>query len=259
MHDQHILLPDNANDPALVNLAKANAERWHLSYQSKKDKGIVLVQCYDRVELRNLDEPKMGPVYVDFASDALSWRRQHGGGKQEAIAKAVGVKGQSLPTVLDVTAGLGRDAFVLASLGCHVQMVERSPIVAALLQDGLERGALNVEIGSWLSQRMQFQQAPSYNVLCNWQGAEPDVVYLDPMYPHKRKSAAVKKEMKVFQMLLGADSDADTLLAPALQLAGKRVVVKRPDYAAPLNDQAPSMSIKTKKHRFDVYITHNQS
>ena len=86
---------------------------------------------------------------------------------------------------------------------------------------------------------------------------QPDVVYLDPMYPHpenKKKSALVKKEMRVFQSLVGADNDADALLAPALIMAKKRVVVKRPDYAEWLDNQKPSMAIETKKNRFDVYV-----
>jgi 16S rRNA (guanine1516-N2)-methyltransferase len=82
----------------------------------------------------------------------------------------------------------------------------------------------------------------------------PDVVYLDPMYPHKKKSALVKKEMRVFQTLVGADNDADSLLAPAMALATKRVVVKRPDYAEFLAGQKPSTAIETKKNRFDVYV-----
>jgi len=82
----------------------------------------------------------------------------------------------------------------------------------------------------------------------------PDVVYLDPMFPHREKSALVKKEMRVFQALVGADTDADDLLEFAYPLASKRVVVKRPDYAPFLNNQTPSMQIKTKKNRFDVYV-----
>lgn len=41
------------------------------------------------------------------------------------------------------------------------------------------------------------------------------------MYPHKQKSIA-KKEMRIFQHLIGADLDADMLLEPALLLAQKR-------------------------------------
>ena len=84
--------------------------------------------------------------------------------------------------------------------------------------------------------------------------SEIDVVYLDPMYPHREKSALVKKEMRVFQTLVGADLDADGLLAPAIALATKRVVVKRPDYAEDLDGVKPHSVIETKKNRFDLYI-----
>ena len=87
-----------------------------------------------------------------------------------------------------------------------------------------------------------------------WKTAPPDAVYLDPMFPHKKKSALVKKEMRLFQQLLGSDDDADHLLQSALDLATKRVVVKRPQYAPYLADHAPSMQINSKKYRFDVYF-----
>ena len=111
--------------------AEQLATQWSLVFCDQLPmSGIALCVTDQGVELRNADEPKVGGVKVDFASDALTFRRLHGGGKKEAIARAVGVKGQNVPSVLDATAGLGRDAFVLASLGCNVSMVERSPIVS---------------------------------------------------------------------------------------------------------------------------------
>lgn len=147
------------------------------------------------------------------------------------MAKAVGIKGDYLPDVVDATAGLGRDAFVLASVGCRVRMLERNPVVAALLDDGLARGYADAEIGGWLQERLQLIHASSLTALSDIT-PRPQVVYLDPMFPHKQKSALVKKEMRVFQSLVGPDLDADGLLEPARLLATKRVVVKRPDYAA---------------------------
>ena len=150
---------------------------------------------------------------------------------------------------------------MLASLGCKVQMVERHPVVAALLDDGLQRAQQDPDIGGWVTERMKLIHASSHDALDKLSNdpnfEQPDVVYLDPMYPHpenKKKSALVKKEMRVFQSLVGADMDADALLQPALKLASKRVVVKRPDYAAWLDEQKPSMAIETKKNRFDVYV-----
>ena len=232
------------------------AERWGLSHDP--DSVFALVLTAERLELRKLDEPKLGAVYVDLAGGSVAHRRKFGGGRGQAIAKAVGLKGGVTPTVVDGTAGLGRDAFVLASLGCKVQMVERHPVVAALLDDGLARAKADSEIGGWISERLTLLHASSHNALeqlaADPNFVAPDVVYLDPMYPHKKKSALVKKEMRVFQTLVGADLDADGLLAPALALATKRVVVKRPDYAEFLAGQKPAMAIETKKNRFDVYV-----
>ena len=197
----------------------------------------------------------MGAVLVDFSSDALTFRRLHGGGKKEAIAKAIGLKGQTSVQVLDATAGLGRDAFVLASLGCQVAMIERSPVVAALLKDGLDRAAHDLTLADWLPARMQLHHGIALTLLNNWQGTCPDVVYLDPMFPHRKKSAAVKKEMRLFQQLLGPDEDADLLLAPALALAKKRVVVKRPAGAPFLANQKPQIEMTGKANRFDIYLS----
>lgn len=205
-------------------------------------------------ELKKLDEPKLGSVFVDFTTGTMAHRRKFGGGRGEAVAKAVGVKKGELPTVIDATAGLGRDAFVLASIGCKVRLVERHPVVRLLLQNGLERAYANAEIGNWMRENMQLLEVNHITEL-NPEIDFADVVYLDPMYPHKNKSALVKKEMRVFQSLVGADLDADTLLAPALKLAKKRVVVKRPDYAEYLAQQKPQFSRETKNHRFDIYST----
>ncbi|MGC7590352.1 class I SAM-dependent methyltransferase [Bisgaard Taxon 46] len=221
---------------------------------------LALVQTYDeknqtRLELRKLDEPKLGAVFVDFVSGAMAHRRKFGGGRGEAVAKAVGIKNDILPTVIDATAGLGRDAFVLASIGCKVRLVERHPVVRFLLQDGLQRAYADSEIGEMMQQNMQLLPV-NHIVQLNPETDFADVVYLDPMYPHKQKSALVKKEMRVFQHLVGADLDADTLLEPALALAKKRVVVKRPDYAQFLAQKAPHFSRDTKNHRFDIYVNH---
>ncbi len=214
---------------------------------------LALVQTDQRLELRKLDEPKLGAIFVDFVSGAMAYRRKFGGGRGEAVAKAVGIKKGELPTVIDATAGLGRDAFVLASLGCKVRLVERHPVVRLLLQDGLNRAYLDPEIGEILQENLQLLSIHHINEL-DQKSEFADVVYLDPMYPHKQKSALVKKEMRVFQHLVGADLDADSLLEPALKLARKRVVVKRPDYAENLANLTPHFEIKTKNHRFDVYV-----
>ncbi|WPA92284.1 16S rRNA (guanine(1516)-N(2))-methyltransferase RsmJ [Providencia zhijiangensis] len=226
------------------------AEKWQLTHTP--DALMALVLTPENLQLRKMDEPKLGGIFVDFVSGAMAHRRKFGGGRGEAVAKAVGIKKEYLPDVIDATAGLGRDAFVLAALGCKVRMLERHPVVAALLDDGLQRGYQDPEIGEWLQSRMSLIHASSITALAEITEV-PDVIYLDPMYPHRQKSALVKKEMRVFQSLVGADDDADSLLAPAIALAKRRVVVKRPDYAEPLAGQKAPSAVTTKSHRFDIY------
>ncbi|MEZ8384633.1 class I SAM-dependent methyltransferase, partial [Vibrio splendidus] len=183
------------------------ATRWNLSHDENSDFALVLT-C-ERLELRKVDEPKLGAIFVDLVGGAVGHRRKFGGGKGQAIAKAAGLNKGATPTILDGTAGLGRDAFVLASLGCKVQMVERHPVVAALLDDGLQRAQQDPDIGGWVTERMKLIHASSHDALDKLSNdpnfEQPDVVYLDPMYPHpenKKKSALVKKEMRVFQSLV---------------------------------------------------------
>lgn len=241
------------SEPALEPRATELAARWGLSLgDGEPGEAPRLVLNAERLELRALASE--GPVVVDFVGGAVGHRRRYGGGRGQEIAKAVGLKKGATPSVLDATAGLGRDAFVLASLGCTVTLIERSPVVAALLEDGLARALQDAEVAPivarmrlWCGNAVQLMQQLD-------DAARPDVVYLDPMYPHRRKSALVKKEMRLFREVVGEDPDADALLPAALACARQRVVVKRPDYAAPMAGRPPTMSISTKNHRFDIYV-----
>ena len=224
-----------------------------IDFSSTLNDQYVLETFEDRLQLKKQGEPKLGAIYVDFISSKSEYRRKHGGGRKQAIAKAVGLKKGATPSVVDATAGLGRDAFVLASLGCRVHMIERSPAVAALLEDGLNRAKMDPEIGGWVSQLMSFDSGDSCQILLSLP-FKPDVITLDPMYPEKRKSALVKKEMRVFKDLVGNDPDAGDLLNIALKVACGRVVVKRPAHADWLTEQKPDTSIMTKKNRFDIYL-----
>lgn len=231
---------------------KTLCQKWHLTHSDEAILALVLTE--KQLELRKIDEPKLGAIAVNFTEGVMAHRRKFGGGRGEAVAKAVGVKKSEMPTVIDATAGLGRDAFVLASIGCQVRLVERNPIVAALLEDGLSRAYQDPEIGEMMQENMIL--LPDSSILAlNPESDFADVVYLDPMFPHKMKSALVKKEMRVFQCLVGADLDADQFFMPARRLAQKRVVVKRPDYAPFLAEQKPDFSHNTKNHRFDIYLS----
>ena len=255
------MVPVRATWPEGVAAAEALARHWGLDCASSEaEEGLYLQLTPERLQLVQGGKGAPGPVYVDFAAGAVAHRRRFGGGRGQTIARAVGLKGGAQPRVLDATGGLGRDAFVLASLGCTVTLIERSPVVAALLEDGLTRATHDVELGGWLPQRMRLIHADAVawmDALADTADAAafPEVVYLDPMFPHRSKRALVKKEMRLFQQLVGEDADAAGLLPAAARIAVKRVVVKRPDYAPPLAGQPPSMAIVGKKHRYDVYLS----
>ncbi|WP_108124618.1 class I SAM-dependent methyltransferase [Saccharospirillum mangrovi] len=196
--------------------------------------------------LVDAQQPKQTPVMVDFTAGKARHRQQFGGGRSQAIAKAVGLHQRAQLTVIDATAGLGQDAFVLASLGAQVRLLERHPWVQLLLGDGLARAQT---FGIEAATRMELLSPQSS--LASIEPAE--IVYLDPMFPEGPRKAAVKKPMALFQQLVGADDDADALLAPALAQAQLRVVVKRPRLAPVLAGQAPTYALTGKSNRFDIY------
>jgi len=213
--------------------------------------------CFSQQGLSLQDNLSKTQIRVDFVSGAVAHRRRFGGGRGQVLARAVGLKPGRIPTIIDATAGLGRDAFVFASLGCQVQLLERSAIIAALLKDGLQRAQNDSEIGTWVKQRLHMQHSDALIWLQNLNSTQaPDVIYLDPMYPERKKTALVKKEMRLLQQLLGKDEDSQSLLEVALQVARRRVVVKRPKGAPLLNTRQPHLNISSKNTRFDIYLTH---
>ena len=205
-----------------------------------------------RLEL-HFPAERMAPLYVDFQNRSLTYRQKFGGGRQQAIARAIGLKHGRAPRIIDATAGLGRDAFILGSLGCQVHMLERNPIIHALLQDGLRRLAKSASTAAFANTLLSLELAESQAWLKSSSEAI-DTIYLDPMYPHRSKSALVKKEMRVLRQLVGDDLDINSVLDCALNTARNRVVVKRPKTADPIGQRAPSHSINTKNTRFDVYL-----
>ena len=216
------------------------------------DAEFALQVSDDGLQLQQLGDDAPGPVRVDFLEGKAAHRRLFGGGSGQMIAKAVGIQPGVRPRVLDATAGLGKDAFVLASLGCEMSLIERQPIIAALLEDGLARGAADLDMGPIISQ-MRLLTGNAIELMGHWEGEPPQVIYLDPMFPHREKTALVKKEMRLFRPLVGDDMDAPALLEAALSLATHRVVVKRPRKAPCIEGSKPSYALDGKSSRYDIY------
>lgn len=219
--------------------------------ESAEDYDFLLVYTRDRLELRNCAAGAPGPLYVDFSSTILDFRRRRGGGRKEPLARAAGLKHNRCPVILDATAGLGRDSFILAGLGCRVYLRERSPVVAALLKDGMDRGLQDKKIRPVI-ERMELAAGEARSISTDQPAIE--VVYLDPMYPEITQKARVKKEMQFLRAIVGRDNDTPELLAWALKTAVNRVVVKRPGKAQAIKGPPPSFAIKGGGHRFDVYL-----
>lgn len=235
------------------------SKQWQLDLEAEEllaSEGLYLMVDGNHLSLQQGGKKAPGPVFVDFVSGASAHRRKYGGGKGQSIAKAVGISSAYKPTVLDATAGLGRDAFVLATLGCDVTLIERHPVVYLLLMSGLQCAQGEVEIADIMA-RMKLLEGNSIELLANWLTLgyeQPDIVYLDPMFPHSTASAEAKKEMKLFRSLVGADVDEDELWAQADSIARCRIVVKRPAKAPPLAGKAPSYVLAGKANRFDIYV-----
>lgn len=249
-----------AETPNLQTRAQKIASDFNIPYANiaAENTDWLLVLTSERLELQQKQDKIGGPIFVDFLKGKSGYRAKQGGGQQQLIAKAVGIKSQLKPTILDVTAGLGRDAFVLANLGCKVQMLERSPIIAALLADGLERAQQDLTFKKNCSLSLIIADGLLYlsglSELTQDDVNKPDVIYIDPMYPARSKSALVKKELRALRAIVGDDSDAAELLNKALQVTKRRVVVKRPRLAPTLNEIIPSVVYKGINTRFDVYL-----
>jgi 16S rRNA (guanine1516-N2)-methyltransferase len=237
--------------------ARKLAERFGLRLLKRPPgTGFYLRLTAQGLELRQAGPEAPGPVRVEFATGAMAHRLRFGGGRGQPLARAVGIKPGFMPVIWDATAGLGRDGFVLASLGCEVTLCERSAPLAAMLADGLQRAVLDADIGDWVKQRLRLVHADAGCELRRLDTLQrPDVVYLDPMYPAGKDHVLVKKDMRAVQQLVGPDQDSRELLEVALSCARRRVVVKRPRRAGWLNERKPGSSIESKKTRYDLYVT----
>ncbi len=203
----------------------------------------------DALQLRAVHRPDLAPLQLDW--NGADVRRRIAGGRQQLLAKAIGLHKKRDLSVLDATAGLGRDACTLAALGASVTLVERQPLLSQLLHDALARLHDNPE-GQATAQRMQIVDGDAATVLAS--GERWDVVHFDPMYPHRNKQALPQKEMQMLRELCGADEDTDALLEPALAACRLRVVVKRPSHAPFLAGRKPNFQLSGTQARYDIYI-----
>ena len=202
------------------------------------------------------DDDKQHPpseLVIDFVGGAVGHRFRTEKGKKQSLLKAVGFAKGVIPNVVDATAGLGRDAFLMASMGATVTLIERSPDIHARLQDAMARAA--AEGGDYADTvaRMTLLHGNSIELL---PALAPDVVLVDPMHPPRGNTALVKKEMRILRDIVGIDADQVELMTVALACAKKRTVLKWPVHAPPMQGiRAPSHQIIGKNTRYDVFMS----
>lgn len=209
----------------------------------------------ERLELHrnNPHASRQAPLCVEFLSGSTYYRFIHDRTIRQPLAKAAGIKQGYRPIILDATAGFGEDSFVLAALGCNVTMVERSPVIWALLADGIRRCRSHPAIKLIFEQRVNLHNTEAIQFMTSCR-QNFDTILLDPMYPHTGKSSLNKQKMRMLREIVGDDFDSDHLLNTALTHADKRVVVKRPARAEFLAGLHPSFSVTAKSSRYDIYL-----
>ncbi len=246
-----------SDDPAALRRARRLATQLGLSSWNRgtDDDAYSLRIDRDRVELLAPRSQGFRPFSIDFGPRGAAGRIQRSNRRNEPLIRAVGARQATSYRVVDATPGLGRDAMLLAAYGFRVTLVERSPVVVALLDDALCRAAMAAPQWRMAAQRLTLRSGDSIRWLSALPPAgRPDVVYLDPMFPQRRKSALVRKEMRILQAIVGEDRDSGQLMEVALERARHRVVVKRPKGSNCLGDVRPDHVIDSKSVRYDVYL-----
>lgn len=198
------------------------------------------------------DDNQASELVIDFVGGAVGHRFRSSQGKNQSLLKAVGIAKGVVSKVVDATAGLGRDAFLMASMGAQVTLIERSPDIHARLADAMARAAAEGGDYAETIARMTLLHGNSIELLPT---LAPDVVLVDPMHPPRHNSALVKKEMRILRDIVGVDADQIELMQIALACAKKRVVLKWPQYADPMPGlRPPSHQIIGKNTRYDVFM-----
>ncbi len=199
------------------------------------------------------DKLNIDDLKCDFLGGAVGHRFKYGGGNN-ALAKAIGIKGNNStikPIIIDATAGLGRDSFLMASFGFHVIMIERDPIMHQLLTDGMARATAAGGNIAKVMAKMILLHGDAMQILPI---LKPEIIFIDPMHPERKNSALVKKEMRQIRQIVGIDSDSQKLLQIALSCASKRVIVKWPQKSPQINTDVPkSHQITGKAICYDIW------
>ncbi len=258
MFNQQIIVSSTVNNRELCDKAVSLAEKLQLPFKENIEPsenllllfydlaGLSLCQFYGR--RRRIYKV----LFVDFINGKNGYRLAHNCTIRQPLARAVGIKPGIRPTVIDATAGLGGDGFVLASLGCRVLMYERNPIVFALLDDGLQRARQSAypQLQEIIS-RIELAAEESFHALAT---VSCDTIYLDPMFPQTGATVAKKQSMQLLRQLAGDDPDQQRLISAAEISCAGRITVKRGKGVPAISCKKPDYCIVGKSCRYDIYF-----
>ncbi|WP_405357919.1 class I SAM-dependent methyltransferase [Ruminococcus sp.] len=156
------------------------------------------------------------------------------------------------PVAVDAAAGMGEDSFLLAAAGYEVYLFEQDAVIAALLRDALYRAGEDDRLREIVG-RMHLSEGNSIELMPRL-GITPEIVYLDPMFPPRKKSGLIHKKLQLIQKLEQPCADERELFAAAAAMHPKKIIIKRPLNGAPLADRKPSYTVKGKAIRYDVVV-----
>ena len=243
------------NDKITVCLGKGGQREMAESFARKNNVPIMdkpgehLTVMFDS---RGVSLTGYGLTYQgDF--EGMLHRVTNGRLSHEMLVRAVKTEGEHLKAI-DATAGMGEDGFLLAAYGYEVTLYEQNPVIAALLKDALRRAKKHMVLKD-IAARMKLIEGNS--VECLTKQLDPvDVIYLDPMFPERRKSAAVKKKFQLLHVLENPcdEAEEETLIRAAFAAGPRKVVIKRPVKGGHLAGIKPSYSITGKAVRYDVLV-----
>ncbi|TDP51002.1 16S rRNA (guanine1516-N2)-methyltransferase [Bacteriovorax stolpii] len=226
--------------PDFLKSALHENERFSLVVEPERKLCDLCDYLYYREEILSFHSNELGEMSFDFEELMKYHQRQNYALSKEPLAKALAIKGSGEKRVIwDTTCGTGKDSLLISFFGAKLTSFERNPAVFLLLKDALRRFPVDFHL--------EFGDARTLS-----HSVRPEVIYYDPMYPAKKKSALARKEMRIFKEIVGDDPDSKEFLEWALKTATERVVVKRPLEADPIKEK-PTASYVGKSTRYDMY------
>lgn len=231
-------------------MINTKSEEEFINNFNKSNSDFALFFDDEKISLRSTKNRNWLPFYIDFSSQEITRRLKQLNFNQELI-KAIGIKNNYTPKILDTTAGLGRDSFMLASLGSKITLLERNEVIFTLLNNAIERAKKHQNLKKIIN-NMNLINIDSIDFLKN-NKEDYDIIYIDPMFPKSKKTRLVKKDMQIFREIAGDDLDSENLLKLSISKKVKRVVVKRMLKSEYIGNIKPNFEIKGTTTRFDIY------